>query len=279
MIAKPLCIYHGNCADGFGAAWVVRKVYGENVDFHAGFYGQEPPSAAGRNVLLVDFSYKAEILRKMASEARSILILDHHKSAEADLSHMLNTRIGDCFVEGVFDMNRSGAMVTWDWFFPHEPAPKLLEHIEDRDLWRFHLPHTREIQANLFSYPYDFEVWDGLMSRPVLDLVVEGQAIERKHQKDVQELLGVTRRRMIIGGVSVPTANLPYTMASDAGHILGEGEPFAATYYDAPDARIFSLRSAVDGMDVSIIAKQYGGGGHARASGFRAPPGWEGDSV
>jgi hypothetical protein len=25
---KPLCIYHGYCADGFTAAWVVWKAYG-----------------------------------------------------------------------------------------------------------------------------------------------------------------------------------------------------------------------------------------------------------
>jgi hypothetical protein len=33
---KPLCIYHGCCADGFTAAWVVWKFYGEGqMDFHA----------------------------------------------------------------------------------------------------------------------------------------------------------------------------------------------------------------------------------------------------
>jgi hypothetical protein len=38
-----MCIYHGNCADGFGAAWVVRKALGE-IDFHGAKY-QEPPPA------------------------------------------------------------------------------------------------------------------------------------------------------------------------------------------------------------------------------------------
>jgi hypothetical protein len=99
-------------------------------------------------------------------------------------------------------------------------------------------------------------------------LVAEGEAIERKHFKDIRELLGVTVREMVIGGHRVPVANLPYTMSSDAGHEMAEGHPFAACYWDTPKGRVFSLRSGNDGIDVSEVAKQYGGGGHRNASGF-----------
>lgn len=69
----------------------------------------------------------------------------------------------------------------------------------------------------------------------------------------------------------VPVACLPYTLSSDAGHMMAKGEPFAACYWDTPEGRCFSLRSAEDGMDVSEIAKDYGGGGHKHAAGFRVP--------
>jgi nanoRNase/pAp phosphatase (c-di-AMP/oligoRNAs hydrolase) len=59
---------------------------------------------------------------------------------------------------------------------------------------------------------------------------------------------------------------------------MAAGEPFAACYWDTPDGRVFSLRSREDGVDVSAIAKRYGGGGHRNASGFRMPIGWEGDA-
>jgi oligoribonuclease NrnB/cAMP/cGMP phosphodiesterase (DHH superfamily) len=173
-------------------------------------------------------------------------------------------------------MNRSGAGITWDFFFPGQPRPRLIDHIEDRDLWRFKLPHTREIQANVFSMPYDFAVWDDLMALDPMDLVPGGQALERKHHKDVAELVDATRRRMVIGGHDVPVANLPYTMGSDAGHLMAQGEPFAACYYDGPLGRHFSLRSTDAGVDVSEVARGYGGGGHRNASGFLAKRGWEG---
>ena len=96
----------------------------------------------------------------------------------------------------------------------------------------------------------------------------EGSAIERKHFKDINELIGVVTRPMLIGSYEVPVANLPYTLTSDAGHKLAAGKPFAACYWDTPKGRVFSLRSTDEGMDVSEIAKLYGGGGHRNAAGF-----------
>lgn len=299
---KTMCIYHGNCADGFGGAWVVRKALGEQVEFVAGVHGQEPPDVTDKDVIIVDFSYKYEVMARLSWKANSIIILDHHKSAAEDLgkfppfhagvrvdgrhpdgsvalgwesAHISMNSQNSPAVACCFDMNRSGAMLAWDHFFPGQEPPMLLRHIEDRDLWLFQLDGTREIQANLFSYPYDFEVWDMLMATDVQSLRSDGAAIERKHQKDVAELVAVTKRRLVIGGHNVPVASLPYTLTSDAGHLMAQGEPFAACYWDTPDGRVFSLRSTDDGMDVSEIAKQYGGGGHRNASGFRVPFGHE----
>lgn len=263
-----ICIYHGNCADGFAAAWVVRKALGDGVEFHAGVYQDPPPDVTGRDVILVDFSYKRAVLEEMIGKAKSVTVLDHHQTAEEDLRWLPGAHT-------VFDMGRSGARIAWDHFFPGAQPPQLLLHIEDRDLWRFRLPWTREIQANVFSYPYDFAVWDRLMAENVETLAKEGHAIERKHFKDIHELVGVVTRRMKIGGHDVPVANLPYTLTSDAGHLLAKDEVFAGCYWDTPEGRVFSLRSSDQGMDVSEIAKQYGGGGHRNASGFRVPWGHE----
>ena len=298
---KPdLCIYHGNCADGFTAAWAVRKALGKDVQFYPGFYGKEPPDMDGKNVVMVDFSYKRPVLDGLlqsgdVKQAMTILILDHHKTAAADLVGIkapegkydaYRWRAGweqemDWPVRAVFDMDRSGAQIAWDYFHPGEPRPKLVDYVADRDLWQFKLPHSREIAALIFSYHYDFERWDELAQELEMDfrtLVIEGTAIERKHFKDIDELLAQTTREMVIGGQRVKVANLPYTMSSDAAGKLAEGAPFGACYFDRADARVFSLRSRGDGADVSEIAARYGGGGHKNAAGFQAPLGWEGDT-
>ena len=259
-----ICIYHGNCADGFSGAWVVRRALGDGVEFHAGIYQTPPPDVRGKNVVLVDFSYKRQAMEKIIAEAESVLVLDHHKTAADDLKNLDGAEV-------VFDMERAGSKIAWDYYFPTETPPPVLLHVEDRDLWRFALPKTREIQANIFSYHYDFAVWERLMNSDPAVLAIEGEAIERKHFKDIAELLGVVQRRMVIGGINVPVANLPYTLVSDAAHKMAQGEAFAGCYWDTPKGRVFGLRSANDGMDVSEIAKQYGGGGHRNAAGFTVP--------
>ncbi len=101
--------------------------------------------------------------------------------------------------------------MAWDCFNFDEPRLPLINHIEDRDLWRFKLPHTaRDCGWPVFSSPTDFETWDGLMQPNRLDLLnAEGAAIERKHHQDIANTLAVTRREMVIGGWLVPVANLP----------------------------------------------------------------------
>lgn len=267
---KTICIYHANCADGFAAAWVVKE-YGRKtntpIEFIPGVYQEPPPNVSGAFVIMVDFSYKREIIKQMAKEASGILILDHHKTAMEDLEDLDLPN-----VTAVFDMDKSGAMITWNYFNSIEnPRPTLLQHIQDRDLWKFELLFTREIQAAVFSYPYEFEVWDKLMQADIAELISEGRAIERKHFKDINELLPVVTRLMKIGGHIVEIANLPYIFSSDAGHILAERETnaFGACYWDTPEGRVFSLRSSNEKEDVSQIATQYGGGGHRNAAGFK----------
>lgn len=300
-----IVIYHGNCADGFTAAWAARKKFGDAAEYVAGVYQTPPPDVRGKDVVLVDFSYKRDVMLAMQQVARSILILDHHKSAEADYPAdpcTLDGRltcirmdapewtapktweyvqtcvaldqcegIGKAIVYAIFDQSRSGAGIAWDFFNPGVHRPELVDHVEDRDLWRFALPGTREIQAAVFSHPYSFDLWDMLSRYDVGKLRTEGEAIERKHHKDVAELVGVCKRRMTIAGYDVPVASLPYTLTSDAGHLMAHGEPFAACYWDTASGRVFSLRATDDGMDVSEVAKLFGGGGHAQAAGFTVP--------
>jgi oligoribonuclease NrnB/cAMP/cGMP phosphodiesterase (DHH superfamily) len=265
-----MCIYHANCTDGFTAAWVVRKFFGGNeaidIEFHPGIYGVEPPDVTGKFVYLVDFSYRRDVIIEMAKKAEFITIIDHHKSAIADLNGIETERTN---INVCFSIDRSGAGLTWRSFFGDKEPPKFLLHVEDRDLWKFELPGTREIMAYIFSHPYDFEVYDSFETADMEKVVIEGTAINRKLMKDVNELASMMVRRMTIDGIDVPAINANAFFSSEIGNILSKGEPFSVCYWDTPNNRTFSLRSAPDGMDVSEIAFKFGGGGHKHAAGFK----------
>lgn len=274
---QPLVIYHGHCMDGFTAAWAMWLKY-PDAEFVAGVYGQEPPDYDGRDVYLLDFSYKRDVLERIALYATRLVVLDHHKTAQADLDGFAESFTPDQLVDVAlrFDMDKSGARLAWEWFHPGTEVPLFVRIVEDRDLWRFALPDSKALNAAFFSYEYDFETWNDL--RRSCDnydnynaLLGAGVGIERAQAKNVKELVEKLRYQRWLGPHSgIPFANLPYVFASDAGNLMAQNAPFAATYFQQADGWFnVSLRSIEGGMDVSEVAARYGGGGHKHAAGFR----------
>ena len=292
---KPdMFIYHSPCDDGFGAAWAVWKRWGDAVEYVPASYGQPAPYVSGRNVLMGDFSYKYDVLSEMSFKARSMVILDHHKTAQEDLSRlpmMREATIAEvtatfmevCWTQNMpeiaafFDMNRSGARMVWDFCHPGAEVPELIRFIEDRDLWRFDYPQTRAFTLWLRSHPYDFATWDRIADQlegaAAAGILAQALAIEGFYDQKVAEMVRQVQFRWIDGHL-VPVVNCSWAFASDVAHELLKAHkdaPFAAVYYRGDGARSYSLRSEDDRADVSAVAKRYGGGGHRNAAGFEVP--------
>ena len=260
--ASPLYVlYHANCPDGFGGAWSVWLARGDTATYCPVSHGAPPPDLPpDASVLMVDIAYPRDVALALRDRVRKLRIMDHHKSAQEDL--------GDLDF-AYFDMDRSGAMLGWRYFHPGEEPPPLIGYVQDRDLWRFELPNSRETSAALGSHPLDFEVWKSLN---VEDLAREGTAILRFRDQTVKTIVGFARWGEI-GGYRVPIVNATAHW-SDVGHAMLEkfsDAPFVGAWYeDSEGVRRWSLRSRKD-FDVSVVAKKLGGGGHPQASGFREP--------
>lgn len=271
MTNKILVIYHGNCADGFTSAWIARKVYGDAADYFPGTYGDSPPDVSQyTGVFMLDFSYKRPVLVDLATKNPEVrfIIFDHHKTAQEDLIDLPSN------VNTVFNMEESGASLTWDYFFPNLPRPDIVELVKDRDLWHFKDERTRPFAAGLFARTYEFANWD-FAAENIGHIYDDGKAIERKHFKDIEELMPKTRTiiELLDGDNSfmLHAYNLPYTLSSDVGNIAAKRDdhPFGCCYWIDGDSVVFSLRSIDTKADVSKIAKFYEGGGHRNAAGFK----------
>jgi oligoribonuclease NrnB/cAMP/cGMP phosphodiesterase (DHH superfamily) len=267
---KPICIYHGNCADGFTAAWAVWLKH-PNWEFFAATYGDPPPDVVDRKVVMVDFAYDYETLQFISEAAESVIILDHHESRESAVLNALSLPN----VTGTYSKTMSGAMLAWREFHPeHEEIPELVRYVQDYDLWRFEFAATRKVSAYIFSHEYSFDVWAKLawvLENNFEAAVLQGEAIDRSNLKNIKELVKAQAYEMILGGAKVWVVNLPYTMANDACRILLEEHQglFAACYTDFPGERRFNLRSNDKGMNVADVAKRFGGGGHEHSAGFK----------
>lgn len=259
MAAKrPLVIYHGDCPDGFGAAYAAWKLYGDGADYLPVNHGEPPPDMRGRSVMVADFAYDRRTTEALAEQAASLVVLDHHRSAEAE--------IGD-LPQCVFDMNRSGAVMAWEYLHKDGP-PLLLQYVQDRDLWRNQLPESDEVSAALRAKPFDFQIWDSL---DVDQLRAEGRIL-LAYQRRMIERIAAHASPVEVAGVRVPTVNSP-VLQSELGDRLAKGHPFAAVWWQgAGEVARWSLRSTPEGLDVSVIATRFGGGGHRTAAGFKGRP-------
>lgn len=286
MYKPDICIYHGGCDDGFTAAWAVWKEW-PDIEFVPGVYGNPPPDVAGKRVLMVDFSYKRDALEAMSASAKDITILDHHKTAQADLETfaifnpvtaenidevLAATQPGLGNIRAEFDMNRSGAMMAWQFIFPDSVVPDFVKMIQDRDLWRFKYgDRTKQFSAALRTHKMEFKTWDGLVMR-VPELVEAGETVLRAHNANIEKFLADAYQDYI-GGNYVPIVNVPYHYASDTAHALLSrfpDAPFAACWFRRGDGMVqYSLRSEDSRLDVSAVAKEFGGGGHRNAAGFQ----------
>jgi len=259
-----MILYHAGCPDGFGAAWSFFQKYGNSATYVPVFHGRKPPVVKGCNVFIVDFCYPLPIMKQIAKDAASIVVLDHHKTAEATCGDLKYCN---------FDMTQSGAVLSWKYVFPNKPVPTILQYIQDRDLWEWKLPNTEQILSVVDSYDKTFENWN-FLDKKIGDFHSDGwnqtvsSGIQILNYKDsiIKTILSTKHKVNILGDEIVAVNSSCFQ--SELGNILSKNEEYAAVYfYDGQKYR-FSLRSNDSGTDVSEVALEFGGGGHRNASGF-----------
>ena len=294
-------IYHASCYDGFCAAWLLHLVY-PDADFVPMQYGGEYPvdfydKILGRNVFIVDFSFGRLVMDELIKNAQSLVCLDHHKTAEEALAGLPGCE---------FDMYRSGAQMVWDYLADnlgetwklllgelfdvdtmHETSDGsdyrhwLVEYTADRDLWKWELYESRNVNAAIRLVEFDFEKWDTMAAGTANShsLVVVGQTVSTYLARRAEG--AVKNAKMVnvfpwhkvgkqISVLSVPCVNVTDpNVISDVGHLLAkEYDGIGMTYFFDGTQFVFSLRSIGD-IDVGKIAHSFGGGGHKNAAGFK----------
>lgn len=262
---KPLVIYHSPCPDGFGAAWAYWRRYGDSADYLPLAYGEEAPNVSGRHVVMVDVALDRDSMDRMASQAKSFQLLDHHDSTERDLK-------GLPYVH--FDQSHSGAHLGWAHAHPGDPVPELIAAIEDRDLWRWTHPETSgPITQVLDTLPYTFEAWDALHDRLTHDregVLTEGRVMEHQMDRWCHRLANQAVP-VVQQGLRGLAVNVPREFASHVGNILAERADFAFTWVLGSNGKVQASwrSSSTHGQDIIPLAREYGGGGHPHASGAR----------
>ena len=306
---ETIVIYHGGCRDGFCAAWVVNKYLSDlkksemsddertrlNAEFIPGYYGQEPPDVKDKDIIIVDFCYPIETMKKLCKD-NAVTWIDHHKTAQpfVDYIKSIGNGIDEVCNGWVFSNDKSGAGLAWDYFFPNEPRPWLVDYVEDRDLWYNRLEASKEVNACISSLEFDFREWNKWSNEMVGLAKNQGHAILRKTEQYVREVCKnvyfthfnspirkfteaelddiINNRDIGYEFENIPTVNICQVDCSEVLHELCKrylDSPFSLYWFKRQDGLYqYGLRSIGD-FDVSTVAKLFGGGGHKNAAGFQ----------
>lgn len=250
-------LYHAHCDDGFGAAWAAWRRLGDSARYVPISHDDPVPAIEdGAEVAMIDVTLPRHVLIGLAART-SLTVLDHHQTARKELAGLPFAR---------FDMEKSGAVLAWEFYHPGQQPPALLLYIQDKDLWRFRLPDSKEVNAAIGSYPHDLTLWSQM---DVPDLARQGGHILRGNAQQVARM--VERVAFTdIGGYRVPVVNASVLSSEVLEELLRRHPeaPFAACYFDRGDGKRQWGLAGRGTFDVAEIARQYGGGGHHNRSGF-----------
>lgn len=260
--AVDLVLYHADCCDGFGAAFAAWKLLGNRAEYHAAMHGKPPPDVKGKNVIVLDFAYDRKTTKQMIRDAETFTMRDHHKSAMINLEGIAKP---DWFV-----LDHSGCILAWDFFHPGVEPPRFLRFIENRDTgWKPYMEYSKEFSMAFDVTPMEFDAYDKMLHASFVDDCIKRGSHILPYAESVIEKTCTSAVRKKLNGYDVLVVNATQWV-SEIGMRLAPDCDFAFVWQWNHRERYakVSLRSFHAEVDCGVVAKRYGGGGHADIAGF-----------
>jgi len=274
-----IILFHYPCQDGLTSAWVAHNFHNnqnKEIELYPIQHGKEInlKRLINKKVICCDYAPPLQVLNEIEKIASSITIIDHHISSQKALVDK---------TYAIFDMNKSGVGLTWDYFYPDNHIPLFLEMVQDRDIWSWKIPYSREFTSgfstvcssiNMYDFDKLFELCYELYTNDSrINFYIDiGNIINKSNLLKCKYLaLDHSKKINKYNNYNVCIVNCSSELSSDLGNMLASTDniDFAALWrYNHPKEEYYiSLRSD-DKVDVSIVAKEFGGGGHKNAAGF-----------
>lgn len=293
-------VFHTNnpgfwCDDGYGAVFAFLKMLNrwgyENpermVTLKPTMYGDklDLTEIKGKNVILLDFSFKADHMEEILSAAAHVTWVDHHDSLESVVAVCDAHGPNKCYYS--YDKSHSAAVLAWSFFNPDLEVPKFYKYLEARDMWRLEaLPRLAEVHTWIRSHVKSFCAWNRAVrfleqKENWASILEEAVGISRSYSSMCERMTCTAKPAKFAGKYKIMYANIIYPFNSDVSHMLLTKNPdirFCLTF-DMPKVGVYNLsfrsRKLENGLpefDVGALARKLGGGGHATAAGVQNVP-------
>jgi oligoribonuclease NrnB/cAMP/cGMP phosphodiesterase (DHH superfamily) len=264
-----LCLYHDD-GDGRCSAAIVRRAVGKFVTLQSIDYGDPVPwekIERASQVIIVDFSLPKEIMERILT-ITALIWIDHHKTALEDLGDLSE-------LPGKRALDQAACVLAWEFFFPDETLPRAVAYIGDRDIWKHEFPETRTFNEGLFfedNKPFNDRLWQPLLDDDqafVSNLIERGEVLYQARMLSIERVIQRQGFEVLFNGYRTLAIN--QHASGELGEAIREkgyeiGYCYQETEQNGELMTFVTLYS--DQVDVSEIAKKYGGGGHPGAAGF-----------
>lgn len=221
-----------------------------------------------QEIVILDFSFDYEFMNYLKDNCKNFVWIDHHKSAKEDCSPLWDSKE----VDGIRDIKHSAAQLTWKYYADEKNRHHAVDLVEDYDIWKFEFGDETHhfAEANRFEgVDYFFQIL--ISGKSFLDEeIIAGKLLYTDKKKRVDMKLLDCVKQIEFHGLKTGLVNCSeYFDASLLGNIICEqGYEISLSYWIKEEKIVFSLRSIEENIDVGGIARQHGGGGHAKAAGF-----------
>jgi len=287
------CIHH-NDLDGKCSAAIVKSKYSE-CELIEMNYGREfniETIEPGELIFMVDFSLPMEIMRDISARTRNFIWIDHHVTAIDAYEENINIfqiAVDGLEIQGKREIGKAGCELTWEYLYPEKEIPLVVKLLADYDVWRNNLEDWETdvlpLQYSLINIKAEQNWrWEKLIASvdAVYSEIKNGRLILTYQDELNADFCKQYAFETFIDNFNVPVddqGNPPRYKAICLNTPQKGSRIFKSIWnsekYDvmckfnyAGNKWEYSLYTEKDNIDVSEIAKKYGGGGHKGAAGF-----------
>jgi uncharacterized protein len=291
------CFYHGPCHDGTVSAWIANRfaIIEHLVPLAAGAKYDGEICSDGV-VFFLDLFPPFKVLERMLQCGNKVYVLDHHAGNKREFDSYKLSEKDAANLTVIFDTERAGCQITWDFFYDQcqqrlgyhgrDGRPWVVNYIGDRDRNVFR-EHAREVTTALIAKGLvSFEALEWLCAMPVKEAIAkfehDGELLIAARYQEIKELVfQYAKPATLVYGEKtyrVYVISVPHHLVNDMADLLFKLRhqehgscDFAALYQHNFDTNTFkvSLRAPEKSdVDVSLIAREFGGNGHTKAAGF-----------
>jgi len=263
----------GRCSAAIFNYYLVDKKESKDVTFIEMNYSdnvQVKSILDNEEIIILDFSFKPKVMNKIREITKNITWIDHHKTTQ-EYEKQYNIKIdGIRNYQTSYADREAACEITWRFYFPLKEMPEAVKLIGDRDKWTWKYGERTENFTEgieLYNQDPNAELWFALFNNDKLinKIIQEGKICVRYRDKICEEYLRKYGFEMNFEGYKCYAKGLSLFGGKAFGNKIKE--------YDICINLEFLGKKWIVGLysekiDVSKIAKKYGGGGHKGAAGF-----------